>query len=423
MGKKAVGVIYNKDSMNEFLVLVKEAGYILCGIVYLRRFTSYGVSREKIGEIKRLMDECGAHDVIFDTQLKPKHLFNIAKELGVEPKDRVEIILEIFRKHSPSKEADLQIKLASLQYELARARERVRLRRMGEQTGITSGLGEYEVDLYYDEIKRNIQSIKRKLMEERRRRDLHRISRGKRGYKTISITGYYSSGKTTLFNAISGASSPTGPEPFTTLSTKFSTILIGPWKCYLVDTIGFISDLPPFMVMAFYSTLEEIKFSDLVLLVIDVSEDYDTIRKKFLTSLEILDKLNYRGSIIAVGNKIDLVNNREALKPIYSLLSERVDDVVFVSSIYGWGIDELINKIRMYLGDEVKINIYLPYGDGVYEVINFLKKYSNDVTPIYYPSGIRIKCSIDKSSYEGIKKYVLERGGRIFGDIDIKTIP
>ena len=423
MLRKAVAVIHNKESMNEFIVLAKEAGYSICGIVYLRRFTSSGVSQDKLNEIRRIMDECEAENVIFDTQLKPKHLFNIAKELGIEPKDRVEIILEIFRRHSPSKEADLQIKLASLQYELARARERVRLRRMGEQTGITSGLGEYEVDIYYKEIKRNIQSIKRKLAEERKRRDIHRIAREKRGFKTISITGYYSSGKTTLFNAISGASCPTGPEPFTTLSTKFSTIWIGPWKCYLVDTIGFISDLPPFMVMAFYSTLEEIKFSDLVLLVIDISEDYDTIKRKFLTSLEILKKLEYEGKIIAVGNKIDLVNNNDVLKPVKALLSEHADDVVFLSSKYGWGVDELIRRIESALGEVIKLTIHVPYGDGLYNILNFLKNYSNDVKPVYEDDGVKITCSIARDTYQSIKRYVVERGGKILGDIDIKAVP
>lgn len=422
MERKAVAVIFNRDSMDEFIMLAKEAGYSICGIVYLRRFTSYGISQDKINEIRKVMDHCEAENIVFDTQLKPRHLFNIAKELGVEPKDRVEIILEIFRNHSPSKEADLQIKLASLQYELARARERVHLRRMGEQPGITSGLGEYEVDIYYKEIKRVIQNIKRKLAEERKRRDIHRLSREKRGFKTISITGYYSSGKTTLFNAITGASCLTGPEPFTTLSTKFSTIWIGPWKCYLVDTIGFISDLPPFMIMAFYSTLEEIKFSDLVLLVIDVSEDYDIIKRKVLASLDILKRLEYEGKIIAVGNKIDLVNNRESLNSIHTLLIQHVGDVVFVSSKYGRGISELLKKIKGALGEIVRINIELPYGDCVYSVIDFLKKYSNDVEPVYNGDSVRITCSIDKDIYPNIKRYVVERGGKILGDIDIKAV-
>jgi len=424
MATKAVAVISNKDSMEEFLVLAREAGYEVCGIVYLRRFTRYGISEDKAREIRSLMERCGAESVIFDTQLKPRHLFNISKELGIEPKDRIEIILEIFKAHSPSKEADLQIKLASLQYELARARERVRIRRMGEQPGITSGLGEYEVDIYYNEIKRNIQSIKRKLLEERRRRDIHRMSREKKGFKTISITGYYSSGKTTLFNALTGAMCPVGPEPFTTLSTKFSTIWIGPWKCYLVDTIGFISDLPPFMIMAFYSTLEEIKFSDLVLLVIDVSEDYDIIKRKLVTSLDILKKLEYDGKIIAVGNKVDLLNNREdVLKPIKSLIVEYIDDVVFTSSKYGWGIDKLVAKIKSALGNIISIRVSLPYGDGVYEAIDFLKRFSNNVNPVYTDNGVTVECEIDEENLESIKNYIEKRGGKVIGHINIKAIP
>jgi GTP-binding protein HflX len=301
--------------------------------------------------------------VFFVVPLLPYYLYYIAKELGVEPRDRLEIILEIFKLHSPSKEADLQIKLASLQYELARAKERVRLVKSGEQPALIMGPGAYEVDVYYNEIKRRIQNIKRKLEEERKKRELHRKYRKKYDYKTISITGYTSSGKTTLFNAITGLQMKTGAEPFTTITTKFSTIKIGPWDVYLVDTIGFISELPPFMINAFYSTLEEITTSDLILLVIDVSESYDEISDKIHTSFDIIKKLDYNGHIIIVGNKVDLINNPEYLNPIRKLFEEHSPYHIFISALRKANLDKLLKMIEEVLGEGRYVKILLPYSN------------------------------------------------------------
>ncbi len=421
--KRAIAVILNRDNIEEFRILAKEAGYEIVDYIYVRRFTGRGLSDYKINEIKQAMKEHGASHVIFDVPLKPKHLYNIAKELKVEPKDRLEIILEIFELHSPSKEADLQIKLASLQYELARARERVRLRKLGEQTALTVGLGAYEVDLYYNEIQRRIQNIKRKLEEERKKRDVHRIHRKKKGYKTISIAGYYSSGKTTLFNTLSGMMEKTGEEPFTTLSTKFALIKVGPWKCYLVDTIGFISDLPPFMVTAFYSTLEEIVFSDLVLLMIDVSEPFDKIKKKFLTSWDILHKLGYDGEIIIVGNKIDEINNELALKGVVSFFQEYSEHVMLISAKTGENVDKLIDMIEQLLGDMVWVKLEIPYIDGWAKAIEFFKEHLGDYKIDFVEDGIVISGSVDLEDIWAIKKYVKDIGGKVVVEesVDIKT--
>ena len=421
--KRAVAVILNRDNIEEFRILAGEAGYEIVGYVCVRRFIGRGLSDYKLNEIKQMMNEYGASYVIFDVPLKPKHMYNIAKELKVEPKDRLEIILEIFELHSPSREADLQIKLASLQYELARAKERVRLRKLGEQTAITLGLGTYEVDLYYNEIQRRIQSIKKKLEEERKKRDVHRIHRKKRGYKTISIAGYYSSGKTTLFNKLSGAMEKTGGEPFTTLSTKFGVIKVGPWICYLVDTIGFISDLPPFMVSAFYSTLEEIVFSNLVLLLIDVSESFDKVKRKFLTSWEILHKLGYDGEIIIVGNKIDEINNESALKSIVSFFQEYSEHVIMISAKNGDNLDRLIELIGELLGEKTNVLIHIPYRDGWAKALEFFKDKLGDYKIDFGEDGIVVSGAVDSDDVWAVNEYVKTMGGEIVveEDMGIKT--
>jgi len=422
---KAIIVIYNRNSLSEFISLVREAGYEIVGKIYIRRFTSYGLSSYKINEIKGLMNRTEAEAVLFDTPLKPKHLYNIAKELKVEPKDRLQIILEIFKLHSPSKEADLQIKLASLQYELTRARERVRLARLGEQPALILGPGSYEVDVYYNEIKRRIQNIKRKLNEERRKRELHRNFRRRRGYKTVSITGYTSSGKTTLFNSLTGLYMKTGPEPFTTISTKFSTIKVGPWDVYLVDTIGFISDLPPFMIKAFYSTLEEITMSDLVLLIIDVSEPYDKVRDKLETSFNIIRQLGYNRDVIIVGNKVDLINNPEHLDPLSKTFEEYSPYYIFISALSNLNIDRLVNVMEKLLGKGVYIKVKFLYKDNKWGyLLDILKSSSHRSYNISFEEdGILFEGIVDSR----IANYIKNKSGskliveHVEGDMDSKT--
>jgi len=410
VNKRAIVVVHKRESYKEFESLVKEAGYEIVGIVYLRRFTSRGISDYKINEIKSLMESTGAENVIFDTQLKPNYIYNIAKELGVEPKDRLEIILEIFKMHSPSKEADLQIKLASLQIELARAKERVKLAKLGEQPALVLGPGEYEVDVYYNEVKRRIQNIKAKLEEERKKRELHREYRRKRGFRTISIAGYTSSGKTTLFNALTGLNRRTGPEPFTTISTKFSIIKIGVWDVYLVDTIGFITDLPPFMINAFYSTLEEITYSDLVLLVVDVSEPYDYIKNKLEASYEILRKLNYNGNVVIVGNKIDVINNIEYLKPIESLFNSYSNYYIFISALKGINLDGLLEIIEDILGRGRYIKVRVSYSNpNWYNILDYLKRNSDREFSLSFENdSIIIEGLFNDRAIEYIKKNKIE---------------
>ncbi len=396
-------------------MLVEEAGYIPVRTVYIRRFTSKGLSDAKIDEIRKALEESGCETVIFDVELKPRHMYQITKELHVMVKDRIEIILEIFRRHSPSKEADLQIRLASLQYELARARERVMLVRSGEQPPLTMGPGQYEVDKYYLEIKRRIQNIKKKLEEIRRKRHVHRFMRRKRGYKTITIVGYTCSGKTTLFNSLTNLNMKVGDEPFTTLSTKYALLKIGLWKVYLVDTIGFIRDLPPFVIEAFYSTLEDIQYSDVVYLVVDVTESLDYIEEKLKTSFEILNKLGYKGEVIIVGNKLDLINNIEALKPVRDLFESYGKEYVFLSAYTGENIDVLLEKTERLLGSGSYIELFIPYSNkDMYRLIGLLREGGEGElafkeTGVFFKGFIRNDVLENMLKNDGIEVRRLER--------------
>jgi GTP-binding protein HflX len=191
---------------------------------------------------------------------------------------------------------------------MIRAREKVRLAKAGEQPGFL-GMGKYNADVYYLDIKKRAGALKAKLLKEESRKEIHRSQRLKSGLRTISIAGYTSAGKTTLFNTLTGELKTIGHGLFTTLSTLTRAVNVGDDKVLLSDTVGFVSKLPHYMIDAFKSTLNELVYSDLVLLVLDASEPVEDMKRKLATSTQVLNELNVQMSkVILVINKIDLVS-------------------------------------------------------------------------------------------------------------------
>jgi len=220
--------------------------------------------------------------------LKPSQQYNLAKVCKIDILDRERLILDIFELRASTAESRIQIKLAQLRYDMVRAREKVRLARAGEQPGFF-GMGKYDADVYFLDIKKRSAILKKKLEREEKRRELFRIQRSRAGLPTISIAGYTSAGKTTLFNTLTGESKMEGKEVFTTLSTFTRAInLKNDKKLLISDTVGFISKLPAYMIDAFKSTLQDITYSDLVLLVVDISQSIEEIKKKLDSSIHIL---------------------------------------------------------------------------------------------------------------------------------------
>jgi len=189
----------------------------------------YQIGSGKAEELVDLVAKYNAEKLIFDNELKPVQAYNLAKITGVEAIDRFQLILEIFSKRASTAEAKLQIELARLRYELARAKERVRLARMEEQPGFM-GLGRYEVDLYHETVRRRIRSIRDKLKKIRKKRGLHRARRLELGFSILSLAGYTNAGKSSLFNILAGEEVPVDSTLFTTLSTKTSTVVLSARK-------------------------------------------------------------------------------------------------------------------------------------------------------------------------------------------------
>ncbi|HDM26903.1 MAG TPA: HflX family GTPase, partial [Candidatus Bathyarchaeota archaeon] len=210
-----------RSHLEELRSLAEAAGYKVVGLLEQVREPDpkYQIGPGKAKELAELVSKLRANVVIFDNELKPVQAYNLAKLTGVEVIDRFQLILQIFALRASTKEAKLQIQLARLQYELARAKEKVRLAKMGEQPGFL-GLGRYEVDDYYELIRRQIAYIKKKLRKVSSYRKLHRRRRRALGYPLVSLSGYTNAGKSTIFYALTQEFVPISPSLFTTLTTK-----------------------------------------------------------------------------------------------------------------------------------------------------------------------------------------------------------
>jgi GTP-binding protein HflX len=359
-----------------------------------------------------MVKDLKADKVCFGNELKIIQIYNLAKITGVEIIDRLQLILEIFVRRASTKEAKLQIELARLRYELANAKEKVRLAKMGEQPGF-HGLGKYEADVYYETISRQLHKIQEKLMEIRRTREIHRARRIKLGFPMISLAGYTNSGKSTLFNALTKESVPVDSSVFTTLSTTTRVTEIFGEKVFVTDTVGFIDRLPITLVEAFRSTLEETIFSDLILLVVDVSEPLDEILRKLSASLETIREIGAAGiPTIVLLNKIDLLSENELKEKIEKL--NKIFDLKFVpiSALYGTNMDLLKNEIASVLKRYIDSSFIIPISQEAFSFLSWVFENAKVHNVMYNDHLISVCLSAPPNLIDKIKSQVEGMGGK-----------
>lgn len=347
--------------MEELKSLAEAAGYEVLGSMEQVRHphSRYQIGSGKAEELAELTSKLNVEKIIFGKELKSVQAYNLAKLTGVEVIDRFQLILEIFVRRASTREAKLQIDLARLRYELPHARERVRLAKMSEQPGFL-GLGKYEVDIYYDTIQRQVNSIQKKLRRIRKTRTLHRIRRRKLGFPLVSLAGYTNSGKSTLFNSLTEENVDVDSGVFTTLSTTIRTIKLPGRKILLTDTVGFVDQLPLTLIEAFRSTLDETIFSDLILLVVDASEPELDIERKVSCCLDTIQQMGAGMIRITTAlNKIDLLSDDELGRKI-EYLKDLAPNVKPVSALYETNIDLLKEEIAKYFEDNVRSSFSLP---------------------------------------------------------------
>ena len=349
---------YDDDAISEAEGLCEAAG---CKILHLMKqeFLSspkFGLSGGKIDDLKNLVTKMRPDVIVFDEVMNPSQNYNLAAELKIQVLDRESLILEIFESRSTSTESKMQVKLAQLRYEMSRAREKVRLSKMGEQPGFM-GIGKFEVDVYYNDIKNRMVSVRAKLQKAGKQRELHRQSRKRIGFRTISLAGYTSAGKTTLFNSITGEKNEEDHKLFTTLTTTVRKFKLEREWVLISDTVGFISKLPAYLIEAFKSTLEELTFTDIVIVVIDANEKNNELKKKFSSCYKTLMELGVkRQNLLFAFNKTESMNDEEILEKVKQLDLLENKNWIAISAKSGKNIEKLKMLIKQNFDSTTKIN-------------------------------------------------------------------
>jgi GTP-binding protein HflX len=393
--------------------LAEAAGYTVVGkIEQIREPDSrYQIGAGKVEELAKLVKEKGAQKVIFDNALKPVQSYNLAKATGVEVIDRFQLILEIFSRRAATTEAKLQIQLARLGYELAHAKEKVRLAKKGEQPGFM-GLGAYEVDVYYEAVKRQVHTLRKKLRRIRGKRLLHRERRAELGFSSISLAGYTNAGKSSLFNALTEEEVPVDSSLFTTLSTTTRLVKFSKRKFLLTDTVGFIDRLPIQLIEAFHSTLEETIYSDLILLVIDFSEPLQTIERKLSVCLETIERIGAAGvPIITALNKIDLMQDAEIHEKLEKI-KEKTPTPIPISALYKINTERLKQEILKRLENYVRASFTAPLTNETMPFISWLFNRADLHTIKYEDSWVHVVFEAIPWFADKVKKRIEEFGGK-----------
>ncbi len=417
-GMKAIGVIrYSRGeslSREEFEELLRSAGYDVLAVVEQRReeHPGYNIGRGKLEELKELVMELGPDRVVFANRLTPSQAYNLWKELRVDVIDRWQLVLEIFEKRAHSKEAKLQVELASLHYEIPFVKEAIRRIRLGDRAGF-KGMGEYQTRQYLRHVRRRMGRIRKRLEKIREDREIRRKRREELGFLLVALAGYTNAGKSTLLNALTGEGLEAGNQMFTTLDTTTRRFGLGRRRVLVTDTVGFIDNLPPFIVEAFHSTLEEIVRADVVLLVLDASEPWGEVRRKLLASLRILKELKaLQKPTLIVMNKVDLLGREEAeekrrrVVELCELYAPSVRGVVTASAKEGEleGLYRALEGLIPHLPKYRPLEVVVPNGTDPARVVSFIESVG-EVLGVDYSGPVRVKALLPFGALKELGKF------------------
>lgn len=395
-----------ETSMKELAELVYADGAEVVGEVTqnIYKFNpKYLIGSGKVDEIKEMVELLEVDAVVFNDELSGIQVRNLEKRIKKKVIDRTNLILDIFGLRATTYEAKLQVELARLEYQLPRLLGIDGWSRTGGGIG-TRGPGEQIIETDRRRLKREIDKIKEKLEKAKRTRDTTRERRIDSNIPIVSLVGYTNAGKSTILNRLKDEESGEVSVKnmlFETLdpSSRKARLLSGR-EFIISDTVGFVSKLPTKIVEAFKSTLEEIKYSDLILHVIDASSEdleiqYNTTMA-ILKDIEVLDK-----NIITVFNKVDRVDLYDINLPLRVM----PDKKVYISALKDENMDSLLKIIEDNLDEkyfDVKLKFAYDDTDLLYKLV---EKF--DAKPIYEEDGIYLELKLEEIEYEKVKDYVV----------------
>lgn len=388
------------ESLDELEELIKTAGAeTIAKVIQNRESVHPGtyIGKGKIEEVRLLAQELDATGVVCDDELSPAQLKNLEEALQIKVMDRTVTILDIFAQRASTREGKIQVELAQLKYRSSRlVGLRSSLSRLGGGIG-TKGPGEKKLEMDRRLIRDRISQLNKELDDVVRTRETTRQQRSKNQTPVIAIVGYTNAGKSTLLNTLTSAGVLSEDKLFATLDpTTRNLKLESGQQILLTDTVGFIRKLPHHLINAFRSTLEEAKYADMILHVVDSSnpEAYKHMHIVYetLENLGVKDK-----TIITAFNKVDKVEEQPILKDF------KADRTVQISAKTGKGLDELLDIIEEILKEhKILIEKVFPYSDA--GKIQVIRKYGQLLQEEYQSEGIYVKAYVPKEIYLQLEK-------------------
>ena len=388
-----------EKSLDELEELAQTAGAETVGRIIQNREQIHPgtyVGKGKLDEIKSLLWETDATGIICDDELSPAQLGNLQDALDTKVMDRTLIILDIFAERASTNEGKIQVELAQLKYRQSRlAGLGKSLSRLGGGIG-TRGPGEKKLEMDRRLIKGRIAQLNRELKDVKRHREVTREQRSRNHIPVVAIVGYTNAGKSTLLNRLTGASVLEEDKLFATLDpTTRGLKLPSGQEVLLTDTVGFIRKLPHHLIEAFKSTLEEAKYADMILHVVDVSNPQ--MDEQMYTVYETLQNLDVKDKVV-----ITAFNKQDRLTEVPIIRDFKADHIVNISARTGQGLDDLQSVIEQILRER-KIEISRTYSYTDAGKIQLIRKYGELLEEDYREDGIFVHAFVPKELYGKIE--------------------
>jgi len=410
--ERTAAILTIDENVSEMEELARSAGMTIQYEIIQRRRrphpTSF-VGRGKLREVSEALSMRAVDVLLINGELKPSQHYLLESELKVECMDRIRLVLEIFDDRAYSREARLQVQRARLRYEIPLLREWIHNARGGEHPGFLGG-GAYETDAYYELIRRQLARIEDELKKIESDRDLRRKRRARCGLGTIALAGYTNAGKSSLLNAITSEEVLVEDRMFSTLSTTTSRLEGCRKQLLVTDTIGFISNLPHFMIESFKSTLDEIFYADLVLLVIDSSDDEEAFIEKLNTSLRILFPEVDATDLMIVLSKIDRATDLSRRSAMVRAILPHVN-IIGVSSLTGRGLERLQEMILEHFAYPVEMCFFLPHSPEAESLLSWLHD-NTELQVNRTAEGTEVMLRCRECDHSAIVRRLIEVGGR-----------
>lgn len=384
-----------EESLKELEELVKTAGAVTVGTVIQSReaiHPGYYVGTGKLEEIRMAADAYDVTGIVCDDELSPSQMNNLERELGLKIMDRTVVILDIFAARANTSEGKIQVELAQLRYRAARLTGMgTAMSRLGGGIG-TRGPGEKKLEVDRRLIKSRISQLRKDLEQVKRHRELLREGRKRENIRTAAIVGYTNAGKSTLLNTLTDACVLEEDKLFATLDPTTRVLeLPGKQKIYLTDTVGFIRKLPHHLIEAFKSTLEEAKYADFIIHVVDASNPQ--MEEQMYVVYETLQELGVQDKKI-----VTLFNKQDRLSDAGIFRDFRADYVIKTAVKTGQGLEELKAVLEKLLTeDQIYIERVLDYREA--GQLQLIRKYGQLISEEYTDEGIAVKARVPRDIY------------------------